>query len=318
MKPEQVPRPQVQAPPTPAPVAPAADAAQTPVFRTGSALVRIDVQVLKAGRPLTGLSREDFVVTDEGQSVAVESFGHDNTPLQVALLVDVSGSMSKLLEEMTAVAAKALGAMKPDDQVGVVVFGRRIVPLLEFTSDMRAAARMVQEAPMERDVGAGTMLNNAVLDTLQWVIGQPPFAGRRSLLVLTDNRGVHYQTPDEKVLRALAGLDTTLNAIVPQAAKPPAHVPKGPGVNPDFTPPDVFKLAAETGGEVLRADKSGARFIEMMERMRERYDLSIRPQPGPEGSFRRLEVQLSASAKARLGKVEVHARAGYYTTPSVQ
>ena len=287
--------------------------AQGSVFRSSTALVRIDTQVLKGGRAVEGLKAEDFVVLDDDKPVPLAAFGRDSEPLQVALLFDVSGSMTKILVEMAAVASRAMAALNPDDQVAVLVFGRKIVPLLEFSSDFHAAARMVQEAPLEREVGAGTNLNGCVLDTLRWMAEQAEFPGRRVLIVLTDNHGMHYQTPDEKVLRALAGMDVTLNAIVASGAKPPKAMVLSANANPDFTPPNVFKLAEETGGEVFRADKAGARFVEMMERVRLRYDLAIRPQAGVEGVFRHLEVRLSDEARERLGKVEINARTGYYT-----
>jgi hypothetical protein len=56
----------------------------------------------------------------------------------------------------------------------------------------------------------------------------------------------------------------------------------------------------------------------MMERVRLRYDLAIRPQTGQEGSFRHLEVRLSDEARERLGKVEINARTGYYTPAAAQ
>lgn len=296
---------------------PAADE-QAPTFRASSTLVRIDTQVLNHRGAVKGLAQADFVVLDEGTSVPIEWFGVETAPLQVVLLFDVSGSMSGLLAQMALVAQRALACFGAQDQVAVIVFGRRIVPLLEFTSDLHAAARMVQEAPLERNVGAGTNLNGAILDTLDWMERQPPFQGRRALVVLTDNRGMHYQTPDEKVLRALAGMDLTLNAIVAPGAKPPKAGAAKADANPDFTPPDVFKLAAETGGEVFQADRAGARFVELLERVRSRYDLVIRPHPGAAGSFRRLEVRLTEQARARIGKVEVNARTGYYVPATAQ
>ncbi len=46
-----------------------------PVFGTGVELVRLDVVVLdKEGRPVTGLSRGDFAVGEEGRPQAIESF----------------------------------------------------------------------------------------------------------------------------------------------------------------------------------------------------------------------------------------------------
>ena len=288
------------------------------MFRASSTLVRIDTQVLNRHGAVKGLAQTDFVVLDEGASVPIEWFGVETAPLQVVLLFDVSGSMSGLLAQMALVAQRALACFGAQDQVAVIVFGRRIVPLLEFTSDLHAAARMVQEAPLERNVGAGTNLNGAILDALEWMEHQPPFQGRRALVVLTDNRGMHYQTPDEKVLRALAGMDVTLNAIVAPGAKPPKAGATKADSNPDFTQPNVFRLAAETGGEVFQADRAGTGFVELLERVRSRYDLVIRPHPGAAGSFRRLEVRLTEQARARTGKVEVNARTGYYVPATAQ
>ena len=63
-----VPRGAAQAQPQVPPQAP-------PVFGTGVELVRLDVVVLdKDGRPLTGLTREDFAVEEEGRPQTIESF----------------------------------------------------------------------------------------------------------------------------------------------------------------------------------------------------------------------------------------------------
>ena len=311
-------QPEQQPPPAAEPAkataaAPKGTSEQNAVYRSSSALVRIDTQVLRNHHAVGGLTQSDFVVLDEQQPVPIAAFEQESAPLQVILLFDISGSMSHILAEMATVAEKALGNLHPEDQVAVLVFGRHMAPLLEPTGDRRAAARMIQDAPLDRSVGAGSNLNGAILETLDWLAKQPPFAGRRSLIALTDNKGMHYQTPDDKVLRALAGMDITLNAIVSPDARPPKPLRHAANANPDFTPLDVFKLAQETGGDIFRADKAGGRFIEMMQRVRLRYDLAIRPQAGPEGSFRRLEVQLTDAAQARLGKVEVRARTGYYT-----
>ena len=123
-----------------------------------------------------------------------------------------------------------------------------------------------------------------------------------------------HQAPDETVLQALAEVNAVLNAIVPSNAKPPAPIKDMTGRNPDFAPHDVFKLARLSGGEVLRADKAGERFEELMERLRVRYSLVFTPPPdAPPGSYRRLAVELSPAARAKYPKAEVRARAGYFT-----
>lgn len=290
-------------------------AAQTPqepapVFRSGASLVRIDVQVLDAGKPVVGLSRADFVVRDEGSERPIEHYGRESEPLELMLLLDVSGSMGKLLGEMASVANRALGLLGPQDRVGVALFARRSRVSLEPAAERTSAARALREAPFEKDLGAGTSINDALLETAAWWKARPLFTGCRAIIILTDNGGVHFRVPDESVIQALSGLDVVLDAIVPPSAKPPAA--PAPSGNPDFTPADVFRLAEATGGEVLRASGPGARFPEMIERLRARYSLVIKPSPGKPGAFHRLEVSLTSEARKRYPKAEIRARAGYW------
>ncbi len=301
-----------KAPETAKPAAPGAESTETPTFKASTALVRVDVQVINNKQPLTGLTAADFVLKEEGVDRRIEYFGRETEPLQVMLLLDVSGSMGKLLREMAGVAQEALSSLQPADQVGVALFSRKAELAQELTGERRLAVVALKDAPLDHDLGAGTDINESILQVTEYLKEQPPFAGRRALIILTDNGGMHYQVPDEKVVRALSETDMVLNAIVPPGTKPPAPMPKGPEVNPDFTPANVFRLAEDTGGEVLRADKAGARFQEMMERIRNRYSLGITATAAPEGAFRRLEVELSVEARRRYPKAEVHARPGYY------
>ena len=296
-------------------VAAAASFAQeTPTFRSGTALVRVDVQVVEKGRSVTGLTAGDFVLRDEGAVRPIEYFGQESEPVQLVLLLDVSGSMGRLLREMAAAGREALSTLKSDDQVAVGVFARRFKLLTEFTEEKDLAVRALQEAPLERDMGAGTSINDALLAVVEYLRGHTGWAGRRALVLLTDNGGMHYQTPDEKVLEALAGVDAVVNAIVPAGVKPPGEQKPSADRNPDFTPANVFRLAEETGGEVLRTDKAGPRFSELVERVRLRYTLGLKAAPAPVGTFRRLDVQLSADAQRRYPKALVRARAGYFAT----
>jgi hypothetical protein len=69
-----------------------------PVFKTGVSDVRVDVQVTEGKDLVKGLGKDDFVVTDEGQAQTVVSFNHGDEPLNLILLLDISGSMQKHIE----------------------------------------------------------------------------------------------------------------------------------------------------------------------------------------------------------------------------
>ncbi len=282
------------------------------VFRSGVALVRVDAQVVQGRRVVDNLTKEDFQITDESRPQAIEYFGREAEPLWVVLLLDVSGSMHKRLGEMAAVGRQALRTLGPQDRVSVMFFGRRTFVAQDFTSTPEDAAAVIGQGRRNKDVGAGTNINPSVIDAARLIREKAAnHPGRRAIVILTDNEGLNYQANDEQTLAALYDADTVLNAIVTPSAKPPDPVKHGAYSNPDFTPSDVFKLARETGGEVLKAERSGEAFQEMMMRIRLRYSLHYRAPEGQAGSLRHLRVELSPAAQKRFGKAEVRARTGY-------
>jgi VWFA-related protein len=283
---------------------------EPPTFRSTAALVSVDVLVTLNGSPVTGLNAGDFIVREEGVPKPIESFAHTAAPLQVLLLLDVSGSMGKMLRQAAETGRQALAQLAPQDEVAVIFFARRARLHQELTPEKQLAARALREAAVESSLGAGTSLNDALLEAAAYLEKLPPFSGRRALIVLTDNGGVHYQLPDETVIRALSRVNAVVNAIVPENVRPP-EPPRGADVNPDFTPANIFRISEALGGEVMRAKDAGRRLHELIERIRSRYNLTIRPSAAPPGAFRRLSVELArTSQEAR--RFQIRARNGYY------
>jgi VWFA-related protein len=289
-----------------------AQQAEQPVFRAGVAMVRVDAQVIDGRKVVSGMTREDFVVYDEGVPQPIQYFARDSEPLWLVLLLDVSGSMKRRLQEMAAVSRNALAALGQEDRVAVMFFGRDTRLAQEFTENREPAADAIGQAHDEKSVGSGTAINAAVLSAAQHIREHAGAGrGRRAIVILTDNVGLNYQTPDEMVLEALYTSDSVLNAIVTPDAKPPDPPRPGVELNPDFTPSDVFRLARETGGETLRAQSAGETFREMLERIRLRYSLHYRAPESAPGSVRRIRVDLSPEARRRYRRAEVRARSGY-------
>lgn len=284
---------------------------EPPVFRSTAALVAVDTLVLHRGQPLAGLGPEDFIVRDNGAPRPIEAFSHEAAPLQIVLVLDVSGSMGRMLRSAAATGRQALEQLSPQDEVAVFFFARRARLAQEFTREIRLAARALQEAAIESGLGAGTSLNDALLEVARYLGSQPPFSGRRALIVLTDNGGVHYRLPDEEVIRALSAVNAVVNAIVPEGVRPPRPA-SGPEVNPDFTPANIFRIAEATGGEVLRSADAGARLRDLIARTRLRYSLMIRPADAGPGEFRSLSVELAPGARSRFPGAALRHRSGYY------
>ena len=271
--------------------------------------MRLDVQVRQGKRIVPDLAKEDFVILDEGRPQSAAYFNRETEPLTLLLLLDVSGSMSKHIKDMSKTASQALKVLRAGDQVGIMVYGRRSRLHFAISGNFEEAAARIRTAAENDYVGAGTSTNDAVVDAAQLLQKSAP-AGRRAILVVTDNGGLNEKNPDEAVLAALYGADVVLNCIAVGKASRPR--PMRPDQNPDYTPTDVFRLAEESGGEALKADRADESFRPMMERIRTRYAIAYGAPGGTAGQFRKVAVELSAAAKKRLPGAAVLARRGYY------
>ena len=64
------------------------------------------------------------MVTDEGQPQTLVSFSHGDEPLNLILLLDISGSMQKHIELIAQTARDALAHLRPGDRVAIMVFAQ--------------------------------------------------------------------------------------------------------------------------------------------------------------------------------------------------
>jgi VWFA-related protein len=286
----------------------------TVTFRSGVSNVRVDAQVVEGSDIVKDLTQEDFTVFDEKQQQKILYFGRDAEPVSLVLLLDVSGSMKKYIDQVAAVARDALRYLRYGDRVAVMVFSKGSRVRLDFTSDFDAVAADLRKVTWEDRLGSGTAINDALIDAAKYINEKSGESGRRSILILTDDLGLNYRNPDDKVIQKLYEADAVLNAMVVGKGERPAPVRPGTYLNPDFTPPDVFHIAEETGGEAVKAGRTATTFPEMIERIRTRYSLQYHAPEGGTSGFRKISVELTPGAKLKHPRAEVRARKGYFIT----
>jgi VWFA-related protein len=283
-----------------------------PTFHAGVALVKVDVQVVgRGGRVVPGLTKSDFAVFDDGRPQSIAYFGHENEPLDLVLLLDVSGSMHRHLQQLGETARLALKQLYPSDRVAVMFFARRTQIREPLTKDLAAVEAELREVKHVESLGSGTAINASLVQAAQY-LQQEPVRGRRAVLIVTDNLSLNYLVPDDEVIRQLYTADAVLNGLLIGKQNRPQPPKPGHYLNPDFTPSDIFKLADQTGGEAIEGGRIGESFHNMVERIRARYSLLYAAPPSAAGAFHRIHVELAPQTRSRHADVVTRARAGYY------
>jgi VWFA-related protein len=281
--------------------------AQQPRFRAATDVVRLDVLAERNGRPLAGLTAADFVVRDNGivQRVSLVS---DTVPVSIAVVLDVSGSISA---EQIAEAARATdglrNGLRPGDRVTPYAFAAdvRAVPVdraIDTPASLQALA-----SDLRRAAGGRT----AFLDAVQMALLNGAATDEsRLLLALTDGRdntsGIDARTVVETALRR--GVSLCFVAL-------PSNEPRKPTDDPPVVGDVGLRLlrllADRTGGRVVSLERSkpvGPVFEAILREYRQRYILSFEPAGVSKGDgWHRLTVAL----KGRGGRI--HVRDGYWS-----
>lgn len=293
------------------------------MIRQDVRLVRVDVQVTEKDRVVRGLSASSFALFDNGAPAAITSFGEESDPVDLLMLLDVSGSMTSYLYEVSRAAGVALEELTPEDRVGVMIFskqGKLLNPLTKNRPDVLTTLRSLTRLP---GMAAGTAINASIMDAVQ-VFKDDAAAGnydprhRRAILILTDNWGLNYKMPDRVVLRSLHEENISLHAIVVGRVQKPkgkwAEADDDLAEELDFSPANVFRLAEDTGGDIFTNLTKDGGLAEILGRIRTRYSLYFKPPAdAPPGSYRKIKVQLAGEAERAHRKAVVRARAGYFT-----
>ena len=191
---------------SPAPVlktpnAPVAGSGPQTTLSVSARLVTLPVVVRdKKDKIVSGLTKEDFVLTEDGRPETIRYFSLDtNLPLTLALNVDTSGSMRDALDTERTASQSFLDDMitKPEDKAAVLHFDREVELLEDLTSSkpkLNEALNQLGPTPTDSSDpgsgggggrrGGGTQLYDAIyLSAHELLLKQ---TGRKAIVVLSD------------------------------------------------------------------------------------------------------------------------------------
>src|SRR6185295_11952743 len=153
---------------------------ERPYLRVGLTVTVVDRQ----GRPVRGLSRDDFRILEDGVAMDLADFGLEgerrDRPLSVAVLLDLSESMTGQVKRVREAAQALLAGLRPADEIMVARFNDQMTVLQKFTSDLGDPSKTLGRIGSAR---GGTALFRSIEETLKDLRERP---GRKVILVVSD------------------------------------------------------------------------------------------------------------------------------------
>ncbi len=158
-------------------------------FRAGTDVVLVDVSVRDGGQPVTGLSAGDFQLKDNGVLQRVESVEATAVPIDLTLVVDLSGNprrpasrrrpASDVASALQADVDRITTLLRPDDRVRLFVVDQSVVRVWPL-------APVAEQRPIQRVEFDGLA---SFYDTLTTALLRPVEPARRHI-VIAETRGL--------------------------------------------------------------------------------------------------------------------------------
>jgi VWFA-related protein len=165
--------------------------------KTNKSLVSVPVIVSdREGHYIPGLKKEDFTVLQDGVKQNITFFAKYDEPLNIALLIDTSGSTEDVSKKIKNAARELINLLNPNDRCLLATFDNQVKILSPFTSDHKKLKTSLDKIK-SADLG-GTLMYRAVEQ-----ISRNSFAdaeGRKVIILLTDGKDFGSPLTKEELL----------------------------------------------------------------------------------------------------------------------
>jgi VWFA-related protein len=284
-----------------------AQSAQGP-FRSAVDLVSLNVIVTdNHDRFVTGLAEKDFAVFEDGVPQNVTYFARTDVPLDLAILLDLSSSMSDKLATVQEAAVGFASHLRPGDRVTIVGVKDTARVLHDLDGDVAGACEAIRRTM----ASGGTALYNGLYTTIKQMQKVHTADGgeirRQAIAVLTDGDDTTSIVTYDDVLAlakqaGIAIYTITLKSQYPSALLRAIH----DSSEADFA---MKALAQETGARSFfptDISQLAGVYSSITNELASQYALGYTStNPKRDGAFRRIFVRVDEP------NVRVRTRSGY-------
>ncbi|MGH9417762.1 MAG: VWA domain-containing protein [Terriglobales bacterium] len=281
----------------------------------------------KHGAFVPDMNVSDFRVLEDRQPQQIQFFSQEQQlPLTLGLLLDTSPSQASLLPEEQQISDNFFRlVLRPTDLAFVIGFDINTMLLQDLTASVPILSRAVNGAhigggdassysvegglPGPHSTGATHLWDAIYLACHDELAHQ---AGRKAIVVVTDGgeQGSTYTHQD--ALDAALASNTAVFAIMAYDRSFGYYRGGGPG--------QLQKIAESTGGRSINAGSKLAQAYDAIQReLRSQYTLGYRSTfTAHDGSFHRVQIELTPAAAKLHPGAKVRARTGYYADKDKQ
>ncbi|HEX8636443.1 MAG TPA: VWA domain-containing protein [Pyrinomonadaceae bacterium] len=162
------------------------------VIKVNSRLVVVPVSVTDAnGQPMTGLTAQDFRVTEEGKPQQIETVSTaEKVPLEIVLLFDVSASTDAMFEFEQETAAKFLQqVMRPEDRATIFTVGERPILIQGRETAEKSAVAVKLVKPTKQQ----TAFYDSVTAASNYLQKNAPQGRRKVIVIISDGEDTNSE-----------------------------------------------------------------------------------------------------------------------------
>jgi len=305
-----------ETPPPPA-EPPAAQDSQDQVIKIDVSIVNLYFTVRENhGGYVSNLTQDDFEVYEDGKLQTIKAFSREtNQPLTLGLLVDVSKSQERLLEDERAASSRFFEQiLRPKDMAFLLSFGIESELLQDSTNSHALLDKALRD--LRLNAGAPTVTpttvpqapRGTVLYEAVWLAAREKMrteVGRKALVLITDGDDQGSRTKPSEAIEAAQKADSIIYVILYEDPYYARGVFGGAGAG------EMRKLTDETGGRVFRVDRRNRLsdiYDQLQQELRSQYVIAYAPAVSErDGSFHKIEIRVKNRKD-----LKVQARKGYY------